>query len=315
MKERHYRRVWRSCWATVLGVTAMCLVPSAALGAEWVKDGGFEASTCDATECTSPAWSDNVTTAFTNATGPICRSGTGAGNTDCNGGGSAPFGGSTWARLGAGYTTQADSGSGVTSGLEQTVSIPTTPVTLSFRLRIIDAVGPTGQFEVVVGGSQVFSATDATPGFAAYAPVTIDVSSHAGTAPLLRLQGTSSQMPIGPLDSFDVDDVSLTTVDPVPPCAGRAPTAVGTAGADKMTGTPAAAVIDALGGNDTVKALGGNDVVCGGPGKDTLKGGGGKDRLLGQKGKDNLKGGKGKDTCKGAQGRDTASACEVAKSI
>ncbi|MGZ5324732.1 MAG: hypothetical protein ACXWZ3_11930, partial [Solirubrobacterales bacterium] len=71
------------------------------------------------------------------------------------------------------------------------------------------------------GGTLVFSATDATPGFAAYAPVTIDLSSHAGTTPLLRLEGVSSQTPVGALDSFDVDDVSLTTVDPANPRCAR----------------------------------------------------------------------------------------------
>ena len=78
---------------------------------------------------------------------------------------------------------------GVVSSLEQTVSIPTAPATLSFRLRIINAAGPTGEFKVEVGGTQVFAATDTTPGFAAYAPVTIDVSSFAGTTPLAQARG------------------------------------------------------------------------------------------------------------------------------
>ena len=214
-----YRRVWRSSCATVLGVTAMCVVPSAAGAAERVQDGGFEASTCDATECTNPAWLDSTTAGFAFGTGPICRSGTGSGNTDCNGGGSSPFGGSTWARLGAGFHAVAMSG-GVVSSLEQTVAIPTAPATLSFRLRIIDAAGPTGEFKVEVGGTQVFAAADTTPGFGAYAPVTIDVSSFAGTTPPLRLEAFSAHDQIGALNSFDVDDISLTTVDPPDPrCA------------------------------------------------------------------------------------------------
>ena len=214
-----YRRVWRACCATVLGVAAMCVVPSAAAAAERVQDGGFEASICDADECTNPSWPDSTTAGFAFGTGPICRSGTGSGNTDCNGGGSVPFSGSTWARLGAGFHAVAMSG-GVVSSLEQTVSIPTAPATLSFRLRIIDAAGPTGEFKVEVGGTQVFSATDTAPGFAAYAPVTIDVSSFVGTTPLLRLEAFSAYDQIGALNSFDVDDVSLTTVDPPDPrCA------------------------------------------------------------------------------------------------
>lgn len=317
MNGGQYRRVWRAYCAAVIGVIAMCVVPSFSVAAEQVQDGGFEASTCDATQCTNPAWPESVTSAFANSTGPICRSGTGAGNTDCNGGGSAPFSGSTWARLGAGYKETAMFGGGIISWLEQTVSIPPAPATLSFRLRIIDAVGPTGEFKVEVGGTQVFAATDATPGFAGYAPVTIDLSSLAGTAALIKLEGISSQTPVGPLDSFDVDAVSLTTVEvaaPPAPCSGRTPTAVGTADADNMTGTPASDVIDALGGNDIVRALGGNDIVCGGPGKDSLKGGGGKDKLLGQQGSDTLMGGAGKDTCKGGKGKDSAK-CEVEKAI
>ena len=214
-----YRRVLRSCCATVLGVTAMCVVPTAAGAAERVQDGGFEASTCDATQCTDPAWMEATTAAFANATGPICRSGTGSGNTDCNGGGSAPFSGSTWARLGAGFQAVASSG-GVISSLEQTVSIATAPATLSFRLRIINAAGPTGEFKVEVGETQVFAVTDTTAGFAAYAPVTIDLSSFVGTSPLLQLEGSSGDDQIGALDSFDVDDISLITVDPPDPrCA------------------------------------------------------------------------------------------------
>jgi hypothetical protein len=206
--------VWRSCFAIALGVAAVCLGPSAAAAAERVNDGGFEASSCDATECTDPAWTQGVTTAFSFATGPICRSGTGTGNTACNGGGSVPFSGSTWARLGAGYKATTTPGGGVLSWVEQTVSIPTAPATLSFRLGIINVPGPIGEFTVKAGDTQVFAATDATPGFASYAPVTIEVSSLAGTSPLLHFEAFSSLDPMGALDSFDVDDISLTTVDP-----------------------------------------------------------------------------------------------------
>lgn len=214
MKARHNRLAWRSWLLIGLGVAAICVAPTAAFSAERLNDGGFEASTCDATECTDSSWTQSVTTAFSNATGPICRSGTGTGNTDCSGGGSAPFSGSTWARFGAGYKASAMFGGGVISSLQQTVPIPTAPATLSFRLRIINTAGPTGEFTVEAGGAQVFATTDTTPGFVSYAPVTIDLSSLGGTTPLLKFEGTSSQGPVGALDSFDVDDISLTTVDP-----------------------------------------------------------------------------------------------------
>jgi len=200
--------------AATLAVAAACAVPTSALAAEHVRDGGFEASTCDATDCADSSWDPSVSTAFAFGTGPICRSGTGSGNTDCNGQGSAPFSGSTWARLGAGFKASAMFGGGVISSLEQAVPMPTAPATLSFRLRIIDVTGPTGEFTVDAGGSQVFAATDLTPGFASYAPVTIDVSSLAGTSPMLHFEANSGQDPVGALDSFDVDDISLTTTDP-----------------------------------------------------------------------------------------------------
>lgn len=213
--------------AVVIGLTLAAIVatPSYASTTERVQDGGFEASTCDASECNDPVWQDHATSAFSNLTGPICRAGTGSGDTACTGQGSVPFIGSTWLRLGAGYKANAMFGGGIISWVDQTVSIPTAPATLSLRLRIIDSAGPTGEFRVEVGGGDsdgtvVFSATDATPGFASYAPVSVDLSSFAGSSPRLRLVGISSQTPVGLLDSFDVDDVSLTTTNPVDPrCA------------------------------------------------------------------------------------------------
>jgi hypothetical protein len=197
-------------------VAAILALPSAAFAAvEHVNDDGFEGAGCDATQCTDPPWTQTVTGAFANSTGPICRAGTGSGNTACNGQGSVPFSGSSWARLGAGYKASAAFDGGVISSVEQSVPIPTAPAALSFRLRIINVPGPTGEFKVDVAGTQVFSVTDATGGFASYAPVSVDLSSLAGTSPLVHFEGISSQMPVGALDSFDVDDISLTTVSPV----------------------------------------------------------------------------------------------------
>jgi Ca2+-binding RTX toxin-like protein len=86
--------------------------------------------------------------------------------------------------------------------------------------------------------------------------------------------------------------------------AGHRATIAGTAGNDKLMGTPKADVIAGLGGNDTIKGLAGGDTICGGAGKDKLFGGKGKDKLLGGKGKDTLKGGAGKDKLKGGPGKD-----------
>jgi hypothetical protein len=223
MKVSQYRAVWRSCFAAALVMSAICIAPTAHAAVQRVSDGGFEGATCDSTDCTDPAWTPGVTSGFANGTGPVCRSGVGTGTTACNGQGSVPFSGSSWARFGAGYKATAMFGGGIIDWLEQTVQLPAGhSATLSFRLRIIDAPVATGQFTVMAGDAsqvqleqdQVFSATDATPGFASYAPVTIDLSSLAGTSPLLRFEGVSSQMPVGALDSFDVDDISVATVDP-----------------------------------------------------------------------------------------------------
>lgn len=118
-----------------------------------------------------------------------------------------------------------------------------------------------------------------------------------------------------------------TPLSPSPPlsrCKGKAATVVGTAGRDRLRGTPRRDVIVALAGNDDVRGLAGNDLVCAGAGKDVVKAGagrdlvlggsgrdrlfgqGGKDRLLGQKGRDTLLGGGGRDVLRGGAGADTS---------
>jgi uncharacterized delta-60 repeat protein len=62
-------------------------------------------------------------------------------------------------------------------------------------------------------------------------------------------------------------------------CLGKKATIVGTAGPDKLTGTPHRDVIAALGGADEVRALSGPDLICGGKGKDRLFGGPGRDEV------------------------------------
>jgi hypothetical protein len=297
----------------------MLIAPSSASAAERVQDGSFEAATCDATQCTDPAWDAHVTSAFSYLIGPICRAGTGSGSTDCTNDGSIPFSGSTWARLGAGYKATAMFGGGIISWLDQSVAIPAAPTPLSFQLRIIDSSLSTGDLKVEIDGTQVFAATDSTPGFASYAPVSIDVSAFAGGTHVLRFEGTSANTGTGQLDSFDIDAISLADQPPAPPpampkCNGRLATIAGTAGNDSLVGTPHRDVIASLGGNDSVSGFAGNDLICGGAGRDTLRGGKGRDVLLGQKGRDTLKGGGGKDFCRGGAGKDSA-ACETERSL
>jgi uncharacterized repeat protein (TIGR01451 family) len=115
-----------------------------------------------------------------------------------------------------------------------------------------------------------------------------------------------------------------------------APTIVGTAGDDSITGTSRADAIATFTGNDVVFASGGKDVVCtdggsdvvfgadggdtiigggaadrlvGGKGGDVIRGKNGRDRLKGKSGDDVLNGGKKRDRCKGGSGADTLIRC------
>ncbi|MDP9388754.1 MAG: hypothetical protein M3Q48_12775, partial [Actinomycetota bacterium] len=104
-----------------------------------------------------------------------------------------------------------------------------------------------------------------------------------------------------------VDDLNSTTdvfVFDQLLCSGKAPTIVGTPGADAITGTGGADVISAMGGNDSVDGAKGNDVVCGGEGADTLRGGTGDDTIFGEAGDDSLFGDAGNDTLDGGAGAD-----------
>jgi Tol biopolymer transport system component len=118
---------------------------------------------------------------------------------------------------------------------------------------------------------------------------------------------------------------------PLPKCAGRTATIIGSGRSETLTGTKRSDVVLALGGDDRVSGLTGADAICAGPGRDrveagpnggnggfdlvlggpgadrlslgpelgTLKGGAGNDVLIGSKGGDNLYGGPGNDLLRG----------------
>jgi Tol biopolymer transport system component len=122
-----------------------------------------------------------------------------------------------------------------------------------------------------------------------------------------------------------------TKEPPLPRCAGRIATIIGTPGRDVLEGTRSKDVIIALGGDDRVKSYTRADVICGGAGRDEIdagdngegggsdlvlagpgadrvalgpelgraRGEGGNDLLLGSKGGDSLSGGPGDDVIRG----------------
>ncbi|MSO41703.1 MAG: calcium-binding protein [Solirubrobacterales bacterium] len=102
---------------------------------------------------------------------------------------------------------------------------------------------------------------------------------------------------------------------PLPPdrCFGRRATMFGTAGEERIVGTPRADVIIAFAqsdvvlggaGNDRICAGKGNDVARGGPGNDFVSGGLGRDRIYGNAGADHLYGNRGVDHLNGGPSRD-----------
>jgi Ca2+-binding RTX toxin-like protein len=81
-------------------------------------------------------------------------------------------------------------------------------------------------------------------------------------------------------------------------------TIVGTARADRITGTRGNDVICGLGGNDRIKGAGGIDIIDGANGNDRVSGGRSKDKLIGLRGRDRLNGNAGNDRVGGGRGRD-----------
>lgn len=96
---------------------------------------------------------------------------------------------------------------------------------------------------------------------------------------------------------------------PLPKCAGRTATIIGTGGKDTLTGTKRSDVILGLGGDDRIRGLTGADTICAGPGRDVVDAGpngghGGADLVLGGPGADHLTLGPELGTLKGQGGND-----------
>jgi hypothetical protein len=307
----------------VLGSSAVILAVISALAVggasavERVQDGGFDAATCTASDCTSPSWIETEAPPSVQNIGPICKAAVDNCDTQTSTHSTFP----NWARLGAYNPFQQAN----TSAVIQQVQIPAAPATLRFQLRILPgSVVNSGDLTVTLDGATVFSATYQTPGYTNYVPVIVDVSSFAGGARLLRFTGHGDSVGVPP--SFDIDGISLGAADlapppppppPLPTCAGKAATIADDDASQLLEGTAGDDVIVAGAGNDVVKSGGGNDAVCSGAGDDRLAGQGGNDKLFGEDGRDKLKGGGGSgDRCNGGPGKDRAAAsCEKRKKI
>jgi hypothetical protein len=71
---------------------------------------------------------------------------------------------------------------------------------------------------VTINGTDVFTATDTTPGYTNYATVTVDVSRFAGGARVLRFEGHTSDPAVANTSRiFDIDDVKLDAPEAPPP--------------------------------------------------------------------------------------------------
>ncbi|MDX6617103.1 MAG: hypothetical protein QOD60_2194 [Solirubrobacterales bacterium] len=191
---------------------AALLVPASASASERVLDGSFDVITaCTPSDCTSPVWAETVDNG--GGTGPLCQAGTGS----CGyfQGMGMVFASSppVWAQFG-GESVLADP----TYSIQQVVNVPAAPATLRFQLFIKDSNATTGAFTVQINGTPVFAAGGTTPGYGAYAPVSIDISPFAGGLRTLRFDVSEANPGGVSTDSFNVDNVSLDAPDhsPVP---------------------------------------------------------------------------------------------------
>lgn len=126
--------------------------------------------------------------------------------------------------------------------------------------------------------------------YQAFRDPTEDVAAASPQATSLRIDRNGA-----PHIAFVTGDQARYAVQGAPSCRGKAPTIVGTPGADTITGTFGPDVIAGLAGNDVIRGGGGDDVICGGEGNDTLYGSSGNDELFGFTGSDTLNGENGND--------------------
>jgi hypothetical protein len=124
-------------------------------------------------------------------------------------------GGSTWAWFGGGITSTTPIDT-LVQVISQPVTIKSTPARLEFSVwmsRADPATNSSDWLEVRLGATRLFSVTAAmTPSYSSgYVPVSVDVSSFAGTSTTLTISATTqaNQDTPPPIANFNVDDVHV----------------------------------------------------------------------------------------------------------
>jgi hypothetical protein len=217
----------------IAGVAIMlALAPSAgaATATERVSDGGFDQTLCNSAGCLGGPWTQAGSTlgdVTPRLIGPICS----ASNTDCfamgNSGYTSQF---HWARIGA-ATEAPDSGlASVDSYIQQNIQVPASfppaPLaTLHFALRIRPGNdSPDETLTVSLGGTPILSVDDSDNTYTGnYQPVEVPLDALVGPgAKTLRFEASGMFRSIS--SSFDIDDVSVTAPDALPPAVSPGPT-------------------------------------------------------------------------------------------
>lgn len=160
-----------------------------------IDDGGFEAGT------PNPFWTESSTNFGT----PICDLGA------CGDGtGTGPNSGTFWAWFGG--IAAAETGS-VSQDIQMTAG---GTATVDFFLEIPATSGNGVDFlELRVDGNTEWSVLENEPGFATYAPVSVDISAYAdGAVHTFEFFSTITGSPSG--TNFFIDDVTLTVEGPAP---------------------------------------------------------------------------------------------------
>jgi hypothetical protein len=202
----------RNRWliASLLAGMALFIPASPVSAAEHVLDGGLDqVTTCVSGDCSNPVWAEGRQ--GDSFVGPICQAGVGSCGFFEGPGNAFASSPPSWLQMGG------ETKDGASSWFaQQVVSLPAAPMTLRFSLMTRDSNVDAGTLVVKIGSAPVFAVAANAPGFASYAPVSVDVSGFGGGLRELRFEVSDTQAGSGSSDSFNIDDVSITDQPPGP---------------------------------------------------------------------------------------------------